>query len=177
MDKSTFYKAWLTRHPGHELNEYGYPPTLWLAQPITTEEQWQAFLVMQPDVEVITALDGTAAQLAGVSFVRPYTIARSADYPILNDQLDAIYKALMAIKTATGVDYGQAADAIFNQIAEVKAKYPKTTLHPDLVKFNQSNLIPNHAVPELVSNGTPPLAGQNPNYPPIVDAISPPPIS
>lgn len=55
---------------------------------------------------------------------RDYSEARRSEYPKLEDQLDALWKAFAAMK-AKGTKLDPDANAMLNKITEVKAKYPK----------------------------------------------------
>jgi hypothetical protein len=122
MNKSDFYKTWYVRH-GQPLNEYGYPPVLWQALPITDETEWQAFLQMEPDPEDFVLYNEEAANHAGVPYTKPHKYART--YPALAEQLDGIYKALMAVK-ASGMDLGAEGNAYLDSITAIKTAHPKT---------------------------------------------------
>lgn len=140
MDKSEFYKSWYTKEWNTELNEFGFPPPpiLWLAEPITTQEQWDQFLELEPSVEDFLKTCPEASAHANVPFVRPHTYSRAEAYPDVKDQLDGVYKALLAIK-ASGIDLGSDAHAYLDSITAVKTEFPKTHAvpeAPDPTKFS-----------------------------------------
>ena len=128
MDKSEFYKKWYTRQEGVELNEYGYPPLKVGDFDITTEEQWVHFLELEMDPADFAKLDSDAASILGIPFVAPHVLVR--EYPNPGDQLDGIYKALLAIKES-GIDLGADGTAYLNSITAVKTAVPKTHGIPD----------------------------------------------
>lgn len=123
MNKSEFYKLWYTRQEDQELNEQGFPPILINNNPITTEEQWTNFIALEMDVEDFLKVNKEACELVGVQFVPPHIMVRQ--YPSISDQLDGIYKSLLAIKES-GVDLGTAGDAYLDSITAVKDQTPKT---------------------------------------------------
>jgi hypothetical protein len=128
MDKSEFYKKWYTRQEGVELNEYGFPPLKVGDFNITTEEQWDKFLQLEMEPAEYAKLDSDAADLLGVPFVASHVLVRQ--YPPESDQLDGIYKALLAIKEA-GINIGAAGTEYLNSITAVKTAVPKTHAIPD----------------------------------------------
>lgn len=123
MTKSEFYKIWYsTRLPGQALNDHGYPNVVFKNTTITTEEEWEEFLQAEIDLAEFFKLSEEACKMAGVDYVKPYTQSRV--YPEIEEQLDGIYKSLLAIKAA-GVDLGAAGTDYLNSITAVKEKYPK----------------------------------------------------
>ena len=138
MNKSEFYKQWLTRLPGVDLNEYGYPPVLWKGFPITTEQEWQDFLLLENEVEDFHKISKDAAEFSGKTYVAPHSVVRV--YPDHTDQLDGIYKALLALKNA-GQDLGPAGNAYIDSISAVKTQFPKThdvPPAPDSTQFSDT---------------------------------------
>lgn len=123
MNKSDFYKLWYTRSEDTELNDEGFPPVLWLGDPITTEEQWNDFLSLEVDVEDFLKINAEACALIGAEFIPPHSLTRT--YPSISEQLDGIYKSLLAIQKS-GVDLGPDGDAYINSIKEVKENNLKT---------------------------------------------------
>lgn len=121
--KSEFYKIWYVRFDHQSLNAEGYPSHLsWGDGYITTKAQWDGFVDNEPEIEDFVRWDEDAANLQEVPFVRPYDRAR--EYPNEGDQLDGIYKALLAVK-ASGINLGSAADAYLDSITAVKTEFPK----------------------------------------------------
>ena len=157
MEKSEFYKLWYTRQDGAVLNEYGFPPVLWLAQPVITEEQWTDFLELEPEVEDFVKLSEEAAEVAGVPFVAPHVIVRK--YPEPTDQLDGIYKALLAIKES-GIDIGTAGTEYLDSITAVKTSVPKTYAlpeAPDPTMGVETEVLPEETLPEFPPDYEPPV--------------------
>lgn len=124
MTKSEFYKIWYTRKPGEELNEHGYPPVIFLKKPITTEKQWNEFLKTEVELEDFVKMSSEACEILGIEYVIPHTISRV--YPEIGNQLDGIYKSLLAIKNS-GVDLGPEGDAYLDSITQVKEQFPKNS--------------------------------------------------
>lgn len=123
MTKSEFYKKYYTRLEGQELNEEGYPShIIFLHQPITHEDQWNQFLEDEIDLPEFFKLSEDACAVANVEYVRPYTQSRL--YPEIGEQLDGIYKGLLAIRES-GVDLGVEANNYINSITSVKTEFPK----------------------------------------------------
>lgn len=121
--KSEFYKIWYVRFDHQSLNAEGYPSHLsWGDGHITTKAQWDGFVDNEPEIEDFVRWEEDAAKLQEVPFVRPYDRAR--EYPMEGDQLDGIYKALLAVK-ASGIDLGSDADAYLDSITAVKTEFPK----------------------------------------------------
>jgi hypothetical protein len=121
MTKSEFYKIWYTRRPEQELSEKGYPSDLtFMGDPITTEKQWQKFLESEIDLEEFVKFSEEACEILGVEYVRPYKADRI--YPNIGDQLDGIYKSLLAIKNS-GVDIGPEGDEYLDSITQVKEQH------------------------------------------------------
>ena len=127
--KSEFYKLWLTRNEWQIINAQGYPDHLndLKGDPITTEEQWDKFLETQPEIEEFVRLDEDAANFQEVPFAKPYDSVRQ--YPRAGDQLDAIYKALLSVRSS-GIDLGSDADAYLDSITAVKTEVPKNGTSP-----------------------------------------------
>jgi hypothetical protein len=156
MDKSEFYKLWHTRQEGAVLNEYGFPPVLWLAQPITTEEQWTDFLNLEMEPVEFAKLDKDAADMLGIPFVLPHVLVRK--YPEPTDQLDGIYKALLAIKES-GIDIGTAGTEYLDSITAVKTSVPKTYAlpeAPDPTMGVETEVLPEETLPEFPPDYEPP---------------------
>jgi hypothetical protein len=123
MTKSEFYKIWYsTRLEGQCLQEDGYPNVQWQGKYVTTEEQWLAFLENEVELAEFVRLDADAAAIMGQEYVMPYTRARV--YPDQNEQLDGIYKSLLALKTA-GISLGTEGDAYIASVKAVKDQFPK----------------------------------------------------
>ena len=122
MTKSEFYKIWYTRLPDQELTEYGYPNLTFKGNQITTEEQWQEFLVDEIDIDEFVHLSEEACEILGVEYVKPHELARV--YPDIGDQLDGIYKSLLAIKNS-GINLGLEANAYLDSITNIKEQFPK----------------------------------------------------
>lgn len=122
MNKSEFYKKYYTRLENQELNEAGYPNLIFLGDPITTEEQWNKFLETEIELDEFVKLSPDAAKILGVEFVPPYTQSRI--YPEIGEQLDGIYKALLAVKES-GIDLGTEASEYLDSITTVKTEFPK----------------------------------------------------
>ena len=123
MTKSEFYKIWYsTRLPGQQLQEDGYPNVLFKNKYIVTEEQWLEFLETEIELDEFVRLSSEAAAIMGVEYVMPNTRARV--YPKVDEQLDGIYKSLLALKTA-GVSLGAEGDAYIASIKAVKDQFPK----------------------------------------------------
>lgn len=122
MTKSEFYKIWYTRLPDQELTEYGYPNLTFKGNQITTEEQWQEFLVDEIDIDEFVRLSEEACEILGVEYVKPHELARV--YPDIGDQLDGIYKSLLAIKNS-GINLGLEANAYLDSITNIKEQFPK----------------------------------------------------
>ena len=123
MTKSEFYKIWYsTRLPGQQLQEDGYPNVLFKNKYIVTEEQWLEFLETEIELDEFVRLSSEAAAIMGVEYVMPHTRARV--YPKVDEQLDGIYKSLLALKTA-GVSLGAEGDAYIASIKAVKDQFPK----------------------------------------------------
>jgi hypothetical protein len=123
MTKSEFYKIWYsTRLPGQELNEEGYPNLTFKGDLITTEEKWQEFLETEINLEEFVRLSEEACEILGVEYVKPYKDARI--YPQITEQLDGIYKTLLAIKNS-GVGIGTEGTAYLDSITAVKEEFPK----------------------------------------------------
>lgn len=138
MTKSEFYIAWHT-HKGCELSTAGYPklsfakhanpddndPT-WVPSDepmfIETEDDWNQYLLTEPEVEFLCRHDPEACEIAGVEFQTPYTQSRR--YPNIGDQLDNIYKTLKTLKDA-GVDLGEAGASYVDAITLIKETFPK----------------------------------------------------
>lgn len=59
-----------------------------------------------------------------IKLYKPYAELRAAAYPPVGDQLDALIKAMQAIRE-TGIDLGKDFDQLATTIAEIKARYPK----------------------------------------------------
>lgn len=130
INKSDFYKKYYARYsdPGEELNAHGYPKDITIGidgeeSQITTEEQWQAFLENELEVEQFVRMDEDAAAIAGVEWIEPYAESRGDLYPNTQEQLDGIYKCLMAIQ-ASGIDLGEG-QSYLDAITKVKTDYPK----------------------------------------------------
>jgi hypothetical protein len=121
MTKSEFYKIWYTRNET-DLNSQGYPDIVMGEGKITTEEQWTAFLENELELEDFARLDEEACGIMGVTYDKPYTLSR--EYPNEGDQLDGIYKALMAVQ-ASGIDLGTDATAYLDSVTAVKTEFPK----------------------------------------------------
>jgi hypothetical protein len=121
MTKSEFYKIWYTRNET-DLNTQGYPDIIFLGENITTEDQWTAFLKDELELEDFARLDEEACGIMGVTYDKPYTLSRM--YPTDGDQLDGIYKALMAVQ-ASGIDLGTDATAYLDSVTAVKTEFPK----------------------------------------------------
>jgi hypothetical protein len=123
MTKSEFYKIWYsTRLSGQELNEEGYPNISFKSDLITTEEKWQEFLETEIDLDEFVKLSEEACEILGVEYVKPYKDARI--YPQITEQLDGIYKSLLAIKNS-GVGIGTEGTAYLDSITAVKEEFPK----------------------------------------------------
>ena len=123
MTKSEFYKIWYsTRLPGQELREDGYPNVLFKGKYIISEEQWLEFLETEIEVDEFARLSPDAAAMLGREYVVPYTQSRV--YPDANEQLDGIFKSLLALKTA-GISLGAEGDAYIASVKAVKDKFPK----------------------------------------------------
>lgn len=123
MNKSEFYKVWYsTRFEHQELNEHGYPNVLFKGEEITTEEQWQEFLENELELEEFSRMSSEACDVLGIEYVKPYTLSR--EYPLMGEQLDGIYKCLMAVKSS-GVDLGEEGNAYLDSITTVKETFPK----------------------------------------------------
>jgi hypothetical protein len=121
MTKSEFYKIWYTRNE-IDLNSHGYPDIVMGEGKITTEEQWTAFLENELELEDFARLDEEACGIMGVTYDKPHTLSR--EYPNEGDQLDGIYKALMAVQ-ASGIDLGTDATAYLDSVTTVKTEFPK----------------------------------------------------
>jgi hypothetical protein len=123
MTKSEFYKIWYsTRLPGQCLQEDGYPNIVFKAKPIVTEEQWLEFLETEIELDEFVRLSPDAAAMMGQEYVMPYTRARV--YPDQTEQLDGIFKSLLALKTA-GISLGAEGDAYIASVKAVKDQFPK----------------------------------------------------
>jgi hypothetical protein len=123
MTKSEFYKKWYTREgQERDLNQQGYPNLSFMGEIITTEDQWTAFLENELELEDFARLDEEACGIMGVTYAKPYTLSR--DYPNEGDQLDGIYKALIAVQ-ASGIDLGTDATAYLDSVTAVKTEFPK----------------------------------------------------
>lgn len=123
MTKSEFYKIWYTRRPEQKLNKSGYPSDLFFkGELITTEKQWEEFLEAEIDLDEFVRLSEEACEILGVEYVKPYKLSRV--YPNIGDQLDGIYKSLLAIKNS-GVDLGPEGDDYLDSITQVKEQFPK----------------------------------------------------
>lgn len=123
MTKSEFYKIWYsTRLPGQELREDGYPNVLFKGKYIISEEQWLEFLETEIEVDEFARLSPDAAAMLGREYVVPYTQSRV--YPDANEQLDGIFKSLLALKTA-GISLGAEGDAYIASVKAVKDQFPK----------------------------------------------------
>lgn len=123
MTKSEFYKIWYsTRLPGQCLQEDGYPNVLFKNKIIVTEEQWLEFLATEPELDDFVRLDADAAAIMGQEYVMPYTKARL--YPEITEQLDGIYKSLLALKTS-GVSLGAEGNAYIASVKAIKDQFPK----------------------------------------------------
>lgn len=156
MDKSEFYKHWYTRQDGVELNQYGFPPNKVGDLDITTEEQWNAFLQLEMEPAELAKLDKDAASILGIPFVLPHVIVRK--YPEPTDQLDGIYKALLAIKES-GIDIGTAGTEYLDSITAVKTSVPKTYAlpeAPDPTMGVETEVLPEETLPEFPPDYEPP---------------------
>jgi hypothetical protein len=123
MTKSEFYKIWYsTRLPGQCLQEDGYPNVLFKGKYIITEEQWLEFLETEIELDEFVRVSPDAAAMMGVEYVVPYTQARV--YPDPNEQLDGIFKSLLALKTA-GISLGAEGNAYIASVKAVKDQFPK----------------------------------------------------
>lgn len=123
MNKSEFYKIWYTREgQERDLNPEGYPNLSFMGENITTEDQWTAFLEDELELEDFARLDEDACEIMGVTYSKPYTLSR--EYPFQGDQLDGIYKALIAVQ-ASGIDLGTDATAYLDSVTSVKTEFPK----------------------------------------------------
>lgn len=123
MTKSEFYKIWYsTRLPGQCLQEDGYPNVVFKGKYIITEDQWLEFLETEIEVDEFARLSPDAAAMLGREYVVPYTQSRV--YPDANEQLDGIFKSLLALKTA-GISLGAEGDAYIASVKAVKDKFPK----------------------------------------------------
>ena len=123
MTKSEFYKIWYsTRLEGQRLLEDGYPNILFKGKYIITEEQWLEFLETEIELDEFVRLSPDAAAMMGVEYVVPYTQSRV--YPDPNEQLDGIFKSLLALKTA-GISLGAEGNAYVNSIQAIKDQFPK----------------------------------------------------
>ena len=157
MDKSEFYKQWYTRQEGTELNEYGFPPIDFKGNPITTDEQWNEFIQIQIDPEDFAKISNDAADLIESQFVAPHVFLRN--YPDPSEQLDGIYKALLAIKES-GIDIGTAGTAYLDSITAVKASVPKThtvPAAPDPTGGIETEDLPLESLPEFPPDYEPPV--------------------
>jgi len=123
MTKSEFYKIWYsTRLDGQALNDSGYPNVIFKGESITTEERWQEFLETEIELDEFVRLSKEACEILEVEYVKLYKESRI--YPQITDQLDGIYKSLLAIKNS-GVDIGTDGDAYLDSITAVKEEFPK----------------------------------------------------
>jgi hypothetical protein len=121
--KSEFYKIWYsTRHENQSLQDNGYPNITAFGSLVDTEEKWEKFLENEIDLEEFIKLSEEACEILEVEYVTPHT--RSRIYPQIGEQLDGIYKAILAIKNS-GVDLGSEGDAYLDAISEVKEQFPK----------------------------------------------------
>lgn len=157
MDKSEFYKKWYTRHEGVELNEHGFPPFKVGDFDITTEEQWNDFLRLEMEPVELAKLDKDAADILGIIFVAPHVLVRK--YPDPGEQLDGIYKALLAIKES-GIDVGTAGIEYLDSITAVKTSVPKTHTipeAPDPTMGVGTEALPEEALPEFPPDYEPPV--------------------
>ena len=157
MDKSEFYKKWYTRQEGVELNEHGFPPLKVGDFDITTEEQWDKFLQLELEPTELAKLSKEAADMLEVSFVAPHVLVRK--YPAETDQLDGIYKALLAIKES-GIDIGTAGNEYLDSITAVKTSVPKTHAlpeAPDPTRGIETEDLPTEPLPDLPPDYEAPL--------------------
>jgi hypothetical protein len=122
MTKSEFYKIWYSEVSKLGLNESGYPNLIFLEEPITTEKQWKKFLETEIDLKEFARISEEACKILGVEYVKPYKSSRV--YPNIGDQLDGIYKSLLAIKNS-GVDLGIEGNEYLDSITQVKEEFPK----------------------------------------------------
>lgn len=123
MTKSEFYKKWYSeRLDGQTLQENGYPNIETKGELITTEEQWQEFLVNEIEPSEFAKVNQEAAEMLGVAYVEPYWKMRI--YPELGEQLDGIYKSLKAIKDS-GVSIGADGEEYVDSITAIKTEFPK----------------------------------------------------
>jgi hypothetical protein len=121
--KSEFYKIWYsTRHENQSLQDNGYPNITAYGSLVDTEEKWEKFLENEIDLEEFIKLSEEACEILEVEYLIPHT--RSRIYPQIGEQLDGIYKAILAIKNS-GVDLGSEGDAYLDAISEVKEQFPK----------------------------------------------------
>lgn len=122
MNKSEFYKKYYTRQEGQCLNEHGYPNIMFVDGAITNEAQWNKFLETEIEVDEFLRLSPDACTVAGVEYVMPYTQARR--YPSEGEQLDGIYKSLLALKES-GINLGTAGNEYLDSITAIKTEFPK----------------------------------------------------
>lgn len=139
MNKSEFYKIWFA-NKGVDLSSDGFPMVMFTknADPdntdpnfvgiaestfVETAEDWEKFLITEPEVEFLCRHDKAACVVAGVVYEAPYVQSRTIRYPPQTDQLDNIYKALKAIKES-GIDLGEKGNAYVNEITTIKETYP-----------------------------------------------------
>ena len=140
MNKSEFYRIWYTNR-GVELSTNGFPRVMFAknADPdnndpkfvvskdptfVETAEDWEKFLITEPEVAVLCRHDKDACALVGTVYEPPYEQSRSAHYPDITEQLDSVYKSLKAIKDS-GIDLGEIGNAYVNEITAIKENYPK----------------------------------------------------
>ena len=128
MTKDAFYRAqYEAKHPGADIAADAYPPlnVPGTSDICTTEEQWLEILTYEMDVDDYCRVSPVACEIAGIEYVHPHEYTRTQHYPGVNDQLDAIYKALKSIKDGdNGVELGAEADAYIDGITTVKTDTP-----------------------------------------------------
>lgn len=121
--KSEFYKIWYsTRHENQSLQDNGYPNITAFGSLVDTEEKWEKFLENEIDLEEFVILNEEACEILEVEYLIPHT--KSRIYPQIGEQLDGIYKSILAIKNS-GVGIGSEGDAYLDAISEVKEQFPK----------------------------------------------------